>query len=151
MSVRGRPSSVEIRLKIEVTAGGKQRMMSSLSSRTVAIWVLSNRLRKSSWRGLKPTWQEIRRLNGARRSAETVPRTWDPDSKGRLALAQMIRVVSSKEAGRTLGVSPRSADLHRANLLKKLGQERRRSSAQGPRRIAFLFDSRQCVHHPARA
>jgi hypothetical protein len=119
------PRPVEIRLKIEVTAGVKQRMMSSPSSRTVAIWVLSNRLRKSSWRGLKQTWQEIRRLNGARRSVETVPRTWDPDPKGRLALAQIIRLVSSREAGRTLGVSPRSADLHRAYLLKKLGQERR--------------------------
>jgi two-component system, LuxR family, response regulator FixJ len=35
-----------------------------------------------------------------------------------LALAQIIRGASSKEAGRTLGISPRT--VHRANLLKKL-------------------------------
>jgi Bacterial regulatory proteins, luxR family len=28
---------------------------------------------------------------------------------------------SSKKAGRTLGISPRTVDFHRANLLKKLG------------------------------
>jgi DNA-binding NarL/FixJ family response regulator len=27
----------------------------------------------------------------------------------------------AKEAGRTLGISPRTVDFHRANLLKKLG------------------------------
>jgi DNA-binding CsgD family transcriptional regulator len=37
------------------------------------------------------------------------------------ALAQIIRGASSKEAARTLGVSPRTVDFHRANLLKKLG------------------------------
>jgi DNA-binding CsgD family transcriptional regulator len=34
----------------------------------------------------------------------------------------------AKEAGRTLGISPRTVDFQRANLLKKLArQERRRS------------------------
>jgi DNA-binding CsgD family transcriptional regulator len=39
----------------------------------------------------------------------------------RVALAQIIRGASSKEAGRTLGISPRTVDFHRANLLKQLG------------------------------
>lgn len=41
--------------------------------------------------------------------------------KGRFALAQIIRGASSKEAARTLSISPRTVDFHRANLLKKPG------------------------------
>jgi len=40
--------------------------------------------------------------------------------KERVALAQIIRG-ASKKAARTLGISPRTIDFHRANLLKKLG------------------------------
>jgi len=40
--------------------------------------------------------------------------------KERVALAQIIRGISSKEAARALGISPRTIDFHRANLLKKL-------------------------------
>jgi DNA-binding CsgD family transcriptional regulator len=39
----------------------------------------------------------------------------------RNALAQITRGASSKEAARTLGISPRTVDFHRANPLKKLG------------------------------
>jgi DNA-binding CsgD family transcriptional regulator len=56
--------------------------------------------------------------------------------KERVALAHIIRGASSKDAGRTLGVSPRTVDFHRANLLKARRQERRRSRAQGARRIS---------------
>jgi|SRR3977135_4379710 DNA-binding NarL/FixJ family response regulator len=55
-----------------------------------------------------------------RGTVETVPQTRDFDSK-RVAPAQIIRGASSKEAGRMLGISPRTVDFHRANLLKKLG------------------------------
>jgi DNA-binding CsgD family transcriptional regulator len=85
-------------------------------------------------------------------------------SKERLALAQIIRGASSKEAGRTLGVSPRAADFHRANLLKKLGAKNAadlvhkilggivfRGRRPRPTKGKRFFDSRQCVHHPARA
>jgi DNA-binding CsgD family transcriptional regulator len=41
--------------------------------------------------------------------------------KERVALDQIIRGASSKEAARTLGISPRTVDFHRANLLKKFG------------------------------
>jgi DNA-binding CsgD family transcriptional regulator len=38
----------------------------------------------------------------------------------RVALAQIVRGASSKEAGRILGVSPRTIEFHRANIMKKL-------------------------------
>jgi DNA-binding CsgD family transcriptional regulator len=39
----------------------------------------------------------------------------------RVVLAQTVRGASSKEAGRTLGISPRTIEFHRANIMKKLG------------------------------
>ena len=39
----------------------------------------------------------------------------------RVTLAQIVRGASSKEAARTLSVSPRTIEFHRANLLQKLG------------------------------
>ena len=36
-------------------------------------------------------------------------------------LAQMVKGASNKEAGRKLGISPRTVELHRANLMHKLG------------------------------
>jgi len=37
----------------------------------------------------------------------------------RVALAQIVRGASSKEAGRTLGISPRTMEFHRRNIMKK--------------------------------
>lgn len=39
----------------------------------------------------------------------------------RVALAQIVRGASSKEAARMLGISPRTVEFHRANLMRKLG------------------------------
>jgi DNA-binding CsgD family transcriptional regulator len=39
----------------------------------------------------------------------------------RVALAQIVRGASSKEAARTLGVSPRTIEFHRTNIMRKLG------------------------------
>jgi DNA-binding CsgD family transcriptional regulator len=39
----------------------------------------------------------------------------------RVALVQIVRGASSKEAARTLGVSPRTIEFHRANIMRKLG------------------------------
>jgi DNA-binding CsgD family transcriptional regulator len=36
-------------------------------------------------------------------------------------LSQIMKGASSKEAARLLGISPRTVDFHRANLLQKLG------------------------------
>jgi DNA-binding CsgD family transcriptional regulator len=39
----------------------------------------------------------------------------------RVVLAQIVRGASSKEAGQALGVSPRTIEFHRANIMTKLG------------------------------
>jgi DNA-binding CsgD family transcriptional regulator len=39
----------------------------------------------------------------------------------RITLAQIVRGASSKEAARILGISPRTVDFHRANIMQKLG------------------------------
>lgn len=71
---------------------------------------------------LKQAKREIRRLSGALDIiSNPFPGHETLTPKERVALAQIIRGASSKEAARTLGVSPRTVDFHRANLLKKLG------------------------------
>src|SRR5258708_12828155 len=71
---------------------------------------------------LKRAKQEIRRLNGAPDIlSKPFPRHETFTPKQRVALAQTIRAPPTKEAARTLGISPRTVDFHRANLLKKLG------------------------------
>jgi two-component system, LuxR family, response regulator FixJ len=39
----------------------------------------------------------------------------------RVVLAQIVRGASSKEAGRSLNISPRTVEFHRANIMQKLG------------------------------
>jgi DNA-binding CsgD family transcriptional regulator len=83
--------------------------------------------RKGNWEfleslELKQVKQGIRRLNGA---LDTLPKPFPGHDtltpRERIALAQVIRAASSKEAARTLGISPRTVDFHRSNLLTKLG------------------------------
>jgi DNA-binding CsgD family transcriptional regulator len=65
---------------------------------------------------------EISRLNGALDVlSKPFPRFEHLTPKERSVLAQIVRGASSKEAGRTLGVSHRTIEFHRANILKKLG------------------------------
>jgi DNA-binding CsgD family transcriptional regulator len=72
------------------------------------------------WR-VKQAKQEIKRLSGALNILSKPFSGHDTlTRKERIALARIIRGASSKEAARTLGISPRTVDFHRANLLKKL-------------------------------
>jgi DNA-binding CsgD family transcriptional regulator len=71
---------------------------------------------------LKQANQEIRRLNGALDTlsdsflghATLTPRE-------RVVLAQIVRGFSNKEIARAFGISPRTVEFHRTNLLKKVG------------------------------
>jgi DNA-binding CsgD family transcriptional regulator len=77
--------------------------------------------------------QEIERLNGA---LGVLSRPFPGHAlltpRERVALAQIVRGASSKEAARTLGVSPRTVELHRANVMRKLGA---RNTADLVRRV----------------
>ena len=50
----------------------------------------------------------------------------------RIVLAFLVKGASSKEAGRELGISPRTIDFHRANIIEKLGA---RNTADTVRRV----------------
>lgn len=50
----------------------------------------------------------------------------------RVALAQIVRGASNKEAARMLGISPRTVEFHRANVMRKLGA---RNTAELVRRV----------------
>jgi DNA-binding CsgD family transcriptional regulator len=66
--------------------------------------------------------REIKRLNGA---LDIMSKPFSGHKlltpRERVTLAQIVRGASSKEAARTLGVSPRTVEFHRANVMKKLG------------------------------
>ena len=71
---------------------------------------------------LKRAKQEIKQLNGA---LNVLSRPFPGHDlltpRERVALAQIARGASSKEAARTLGISPRTMEFHRANIMQKLG------------------------------
>jgi FixJ family two-component response regulator len=50
----------------------------------------------------------------------------------RLILAQVVHGASSKQIARKLGVSPRTVEFHRANIMKKYGA---RNSAELVRKV----------------
>lgn len=71
---------------------------------------------------LRQARQEIERLQGALGVlSKPFPGHALLTPRERVALAQIVRGASSKEAARTLGVSPRTVEFHRANVMRKLG------------------------------
>jgi DNA-binding NarL/FixJ family response regulator len=68
--------------------------------------------------------QSARRRDRANRSSA---QSWAPDdcdvltARERAVLKQIGRGASSKEAGATLGISSRTIEFHRANIMRKLG------------------------------
>jgi DNA-binding CsgD family transcriptional regulator len=71
---------------------------------------------------LKQAKQEIEKLRGATHIlSKPFPSHERLTPRERVALSQIITGASSKEAGRSLGVSPRTVEFHRANIMQKLG------------------------------
>lgn len=71
---------------------------------------------------LRQAKQEIRNLSGALEIlSKPFPGHESLTPRERVALAQIVRGASSKEAARMLGISPRTAEFHRANVMRKLG------------------------------
>jgi len=71
---------------------------------------------------LKQAKLEIKRLSGALDIlSKRVPGQESLTQRERVVLAQIIRGESSKEIGRTLGISPRTVEFHRVNIMQKLG------------------------------
>jgi len=65
---------------------------------------------------------EIRRLKGAfGLMSKPFPGHKSLTPRERMALARIVRGASAKEVGRSLGINPRTAEFHRANILQKLG------------------------------
>lgn len=66
--------------------------------------------------------QEIKKL---RETVDILSRSLSCDNsltpRERVALAHIVRGATSKEAARALGVSPRTVEFHRANVMRKLG------------------------------
>jgi DNA-binding CsgD family transcriptional regulator len=70
---------------------------------------------------LRQAKQEIKKLNSALDiRSKPFPGHDSLTPRERVALAQIVRA-SSKEAARTLGVSPRTVEFHSANVMQKLG------------------------------
>lgn len=82
---------------------------------------------------LRQARQEIERLQGA---LDVLSKPFPGHAlltpRERVALAQIVRGASSKEAARMLGISPRTVEFHRANLMRKLGA---RNTADLVRRV----------------
>ena len=71
---------------------------------------------------LKQAKQEIKKLNSALDIlSKPFPGHKSLTARERVTLAQIVRGASSKEAARALGVSPRTIEFHRANVMQKLG------------------------------
>jgi len=71
---------------------------------------------------LKQAKREIQKLTGALDIlSKPFPGHKLLTPRERVALAHIVRGASSKEAGRALGISPRTVEFHRANIMQKLG------------------------------
>lgn len=82
---------------------------------------------------LRQAKQEIERLHGA---LNVLSKPFSGHAlltpRERVTLAQIVRGASSKEAARMLGISPRTVEFHRANVMRKLGA---RNTADLVRRV----------------
>jgi DNA-binding CsgD family transcriptional regulator len=72
--------------------------------------------------GVAHAKREIRLLNGDLAILpERLVREGGLTDRERVVLAQLAKGASSKQVARTLGISPRTVDFHRANMMRKFG------------------------------
>ena len=82
-----------------------------------------------------PTWSNVADLQDTLAAmASTVPGYDQLTERERMVLTYLLRGASSKEVARALGISPRTADFHRANIIEKLGA---RNTADVVRRVVI--------------
>jgi DNA-binding CsgD family transcriptional regulator len=71
---------------------------------------------------LRQAREEIKKLRGGMDVlSKSFPGHEHLTPQERIVLAQVVRGASSREAGRTLGLSPRTVEFHRMNIMQKLG------------------------------
>jgi DNA-binding CsgD family transcriptional regulator len=84
-------------------------------------------MRKGKWEfmespELKQAERQIDKLNGAFDVlSKALPGNKSLTPRERIVLAQIMIGASSKEAARTLGISPRTIEFHRGNIMQKFG------------------------------
>lgn len=90
--------------------------------------------RRGEWQPFDaPSWStgaDLEHALGA--MAATIPGYDHLTDRERMVLGFLLRGASSKEVARDLGISPRTADFHRANIIEKLGA---RNTADVIRRV----------------
>jgi len=90
--------------------------------------------RQGEWHPFEaPSWNTAAGLEHALAAmAATIPGYDHLTDRERMVLGFLLRGSSSKEVARDLGISPRTADFHRANIIEKLGA---RNTADVIRRV----------------
>ena len=90
--------------------------------------------RRGEWQPFEtPSWNTAAALEDALAAmAATIPGYDHLTDRERMVLNFLLRGASSKEVARDLGISPRTADFHRANIIEKLGA---RNTADVVRRV----------------
>jgi DNA-binding CsgD family transcriptional regulator len=85
-------------------------------------------LREGRWETLETPWLAARRQSGTAAGALEIPgRPFAGHERltprERATLAQIVNGASNKEAARALGISPRTIEFHRANIMRKLNAD----------------------------
>jgi len=90
--------------------------------------------RRGEWQPFEtPSWRAAADLEAALAAMTSAVRGSDLlTERERMVLGLLVRGASSKEVARDLGISPRTADFHRANIIEKLGA---RNTADVIRRV----------------
>ena len=123
----GRPALALSTYGLAASRGGDVLDVARLHGLTVA-------RRRGEWQPFEmPSWSAAAALEDALAAmAAAIPGYEHLTDRERMVLGFLLRGASSKEVARDLGISPRTADFHRANIIEKLGA---RNTADVVRRV----------------